>query len=253
MKLCVIPARGGSKRIPRKNIRLFAGRPIIAWSIQAALETGLFDRVMVSTDDEEIAEVARAHGAEIPFLRPRELADDHTGTNAVVKQAIRWHGERGQVIDYACCLYATAPFVQVRDLREGHDRLLASGKSFVFSVTSFPFPIQRALRLNTLGEVEAMYPEYRATRSQDLEPAWHDAGQFYWGRAAAFLNDELLFSPASLPVILPRHRVQDIDSEEDWQRAELMFAALRASGASGVVGAIALANPAPPPRGDSGA
>lgn len=230
MKLCVIPARGGSKRIPRKNIRLFAGRPIIAWSIQAALETGLFDRVMVSTDDEEIAEVAHAHGAEIPFLRPRGLADDHTGTNAVTQQAIRWHGERGISVEYACCLYATAPFVQTDDLREGHDRLVDSGKSFVFSVTSFPFPIQRALRLNLRGEVEAMYPEYRATRSQDLEPAWHDAGQFYWGRAAAFLNDEILFSPASLPLILPRHRVQDIDSEEDWLRAELMFAALRASG-----------------------
>ncbi|MDP2831869.1 MAG: pseudaminic acid cytidylyltransferase [Pseudomonadota bacterium] len=226
MKLCVIPARGGSKRIPRKNIRLFAGRPIIAWSIQAALETGLFDRVMVSTDDQEIAEVARAHGAEIPFLRPRELADDHTGTNAVTQQAIRWHNEQGMPVEIACCLYATAPFVQAGDLRAGHDRLLDSGKSFVFSVTSFPFPIQRALRLNERGEVEAMYPEYRATRSQDLEPAWHDAGQFYWGRAAAFLNDEILFSPASLPLILPRHRVQDIDTEEDWLRAELMHQAL---------------------------
>jgi pseudaminic acid cytidylyltransferase len=227
MKLCVIPARGGSKRIPRKNIRLFAGRPIIAWSIQAALESGLFDRVMVSTDDEEIAEVARAHGAEIPFQRPRDLADDHTGTNAVVKQALRWHTDQGMTVDYACCLYATAPFIQASALREGHDLLLASGKSFVFSVTSYPFPIQRALRLNEHGEVDAMYPEYRATRSQDLEPAWHDAGQFYWGRAAAFLNDETLFSPASLPVILPRHRVQDIDTEEDWLRAELMFKALQ--------------------------
>ncbi len=227
MRLCVIPARGGSKRIPRKNIRLFAGRPIIAWSIQAALETGLFDRVMVSTDDEEIAEVARVHGAEIPFLRPRELADDHTGTNAVAKQVIRWHDEQGISVEYACCLYATAPFVRVADLRDAHDRLVDSGKSFVFSVTSFPFPIQRALRLNSQGEVEAMYPEFRATRSQDLEPAWHDAGQFYWGRAAAFLNDEVLFSPASLPFILPRHRVQDIDTEEDWRRAELMFAALQ--------------------------
>jgi pseudaminic acid cytidylyltransferase len=227
LKLCVIPARGGSKRILRKNIRLFAGRPIIAWSIEAALESGLFDRVMVSTDDDEIAEVARVHGAEIPFQRPRDLADDHTGTNAVVKQALRWHADQGMSVDYACCLYATAPFIQAGALREGHDLLLDSGKSFVFSVTSYPFPIQRALRLNAAGEVEAMYPEYRTTRSQDLEPAWHDAGQFYWGRAAAFLNDEILFSPASLPVILPRHRVQDIDTEEDWLRAELMFKALQ--------------------------
>ncbi|OYY95899.1 MAG: pseudaminic acid cytidylyltransferase [Hydrogenophilales bacterium 28-61-23] len=233
MKLCVIPARGGSKRIPRKNIRLFAGRPIVAWSIQAALETGLFDRVMVSTDNEEIAEVARKHGAETPFTRPRDLADDHTGTNAVVKQAIRWHDDHGMPVEVACCLYATAPFVQASDLRAGHDRLLDSGKSFVFSVTSFPFPIQRALRLNARGEVEAMYPEYRATRSQDLEPAWHDAGQFYWGRARAFLDDEILFSPLSLPLILPRHRVQDIDTEEDWRRAELMFTALHENGELG--------------------
>lgn len=233
MKLCVIPARGGSKRIPRKNIRPFCGRPIIAWSIAAALESDLFDRVMVSTDDDEIAEVARDQGAEIPFLRPPELADDHTGTNAVVKQAIRWHAEQGVPVEHACCLYATAPFIQARYLREGHDLLLASGKAFVFSVTSYAFPVQRALRLNARGEVEAMYPEYRAARSQDLEPAWHDAGQFYWGRADAFLNDEILFSPASLPLILPRHRVQDIDTEEDWRRAELMFSTLRTSEGQG--------------------
>ncbi|MDP2808960.1 MAG: pseudaminic acid cytidylyltransferase [Rhodocyclaceae bacterium] len=229
MKLCVIPARGGSKRIPGKNIKPFAGRPIIAWSIEAARASGLFDRIMVSTDDEGIARVARAHGAETPFLRPRELADDFTGTNAVVKQAIQWHGEQGMPVQYACCLYATAPFVHVRYLKEGFEKLVAGDKAFAFSVTSFPFPVQRAIRLNARGEVEAMYPKYRATRSQDLEPAWHDAGQFYWGRADAFLNDEILFSTASLPVILPRHLVQDIDTEEDWLRAELMFAALRAS------------------------
>jgi pseudaminic acid cytidylyltransferase len=230
MKIAVIPARGGSKRIPRKNIRPFAGKPIIGYSIEAALGCGLFDKVIVSTDDYEIAEVARGFGAEIPYLRPKPLADDYTGTNAVVKHALSWFKERDMAIKHACCIYATAPFVQADDLRKGHDLLLASGKSFVFSVTSFPFPIQRALRFNAQGEVEAMYPEYRATRSQDLEPAWHDAGQFYWGRASAFQNDETLFSPASLAVILPRHRVQDIDSEEDWLRAELMFAALRECG-----------------------
>jgi pseudaminic acid cytidylyltransferase len=229
MKLCVIPARGGSKRIPRKNIRLFAGRPILAWSLRAALETGLFDRVMVSTDDEDIAAVALAHGAEVPFLRPRELADDHTGTHAVVKQAIQWHQRQGMSVEVACCVYATAPFVQPRFLREGYERLMASDKAFVFSVTSYAFPIQRALRLNALGEVEALHPEYRNTRSQDLEPAYHDAGQFYWGRAEAFLNDAVLFSPASLAVILPRHLVQDIDTEEDWRRAELMFQVLQAT------------------------
>jgi len=230
MKLCVIPARGGSKRIPRKNIRAFAGKPIIAWPIAAALETGLFDRVMVSTDDDEIAEVALAQGAEVPFLRPKDLADDHTGTNAVVKQAILWHQAQGVTVEVACCLYATAPFVQARYLQEGYERLMASGKAFVFSVTSYAFPIQRAIRLNAQGEVEAIHPEFRQTRSQDLEPAFHDAGQFYWGRAEAFLNDTPLFAPTSLPVILPRYLVQDIDTEEDWRRAELMYQVLQASG-----------------------
>jgi pseudaminic acid cytidylyltransferase len=230
MKLCVIPARGGSKRIPRKNIRPFAGRPIIAWSIQAALDSGLFDRVMVSTDDAEIAEVAHASGAEIPFLRPVELADDYTGTNAVVKQAIEWHAGHGLPVSHACCIYATAPFVQARYLIEGFERLQASGKSFVFSVTPYPYPIQRALRLNALGEVEMLYPEYRETRSQDLEPVYHDAGQFYWGTAAAFVNAVPLFSSAALPVVLPPHLVQDIDTEEDWRRAELMFRAWQMDG-----------------------
>jgi pseudaminic acid cytidylyltransferase len=225
MKLCVIPARGGSKRIPRKNIRMFAGKPILAYSIDAALKTGLFDRVMVSTDDPEIGEVSQSFGAEVPFLRPRNLADDHTGTNAVVKQAIEWHAVRGTTVTHTCCLYATAPFVQADHLIAAYQRLVDSGKSFVFSVTSYPFPIQRALRINGQGEVEAMYPEFRNTRSQDLEPALHDAGQFYWGRAEAFLGEVPVFSSASLPLVLPPHLVQDIDTEEDWERAELMYRA----------------------------
>jgi N-acylneuraminate cytidylyltransferase len=233
MKLCVIPARGGSKRIPRKNIRPFAGLPIIAWSIRAALETGLFDRVMVSTEDEEIANVAQQQGATIPFLRPRDLADDHTGTDAVVKQAIAWHRQQGFDVTHACCIYATAPFVRARYLKEGHDRLLASGKSFAFSVTSFPFPIQRALRLTADGGVEAIQPEHIGTRSQDLEPAFHDAGQFYWGTADAFLNDEVIFSRASVPILLPRWLVQDIDTEEDWRRAELLHQVLTLQEAGG--------------------
>jgi N-acylneuraminate cytidylyltransferase len=227
MNLAVIPARGGSQRIPRKNIRDFCGQPIIAYSIEAALDSGLFDRVMVSTDDEEIAAVARAFGAEAPFIRPASLADDHTGTSAVVRHAIAWQQEQGKPVDYACCIYATAPFIQVRYLREGFEKLVASGRSYVFSVTSFAFPIQRAIRLNPLGEVEALFPEHVFSRSQDLEEAYHDAGQFYWGRAQAFLEEVVAFSPASLPVILPRHLVQDIDTLEDWRRAELMYQALQ--------------------------
>jgi N-acylneuraminate cytidylyltransferase len=229
MKLCVIPARGGSKRIPRKNIREFAGKPIIAHSIAAALGSRLFDRVMVSTDDAEIAEVARAHGAEIPFLRPANLADDFTGTNAVVRHALLWHREQGIDYVHACCVYATAPFVQADDLRRGFDLLVASTKAYAFSVTSFAFPIQRALRVTPGGTVEAMFPELACHRSQDLEHAYHDAGQFYWGRAQAFLDDLALFSPAAVPMILPRHRVQDIDTLEDWHRAELLYQAWRLS------------------------
>ncbi|MCD6732500.1 MAG: pseudaminic acid cytidylyltransferase [Burkholderiaceae bacterium] len=228
MRLAVIPARGGSKRIPRKNVRPFAGKPIIAYSIEAARASALFDRVIVSTEDDEIARVARDCGAETPFVRPRELSDDHTGTNAVVRHAISWFGEHGALPQHVCCIYATAPFVQPRYLREGYERLVASGKSFAFSVTSFAFPIQRALRIDADGCVQPIWPEYIARRSQDLEEAYHDAGQFYWGTARAFLDDVVLYSAASVPVILPRHLVQDIDTEEDWVRAELMFRALQA-------------------------
>ncbi|AKJ26828.1 pseudaminic acid cytidylyltransferase [Caldimonas brevitalea] len=230
MKLAVIPARGGSKRIPRKNIRPFAGRPIIAHSIAAALDSALFDQVVVSTDDEEIAAVARQCGASTPFLRPGELSDDHTGTNTVVQHVLRWFAAQGQAYELACCIYATAPFVQPHYLRQGLEQLLSSGAQFAFSVTTFPFPIQRALRINAEGTIEALFPEHRQTRSQDLEHAFHDAGQFYWGRAEAFLNDTALFSPASVPVLLPRHLVQDIDTLEDWQRAEHMYRALQLAG-----------------------
>lgn len=228
MILAVIPARGGSKRIPRKNIRDFCGKPILAYSIAAARESGLFDRVMVSTDDTEIAEVARAHGAEVPFLRPVELADDFTGTNAVVKQAIAWHIEKGLAVTHACCLYATAPFVTAEDLRTAHQMLVDSGQAYVFSVARYAYPIQRALRLLPGGGVEMFEPQHRHTRSQDLEPAYHDAGQFYWGTAQAFLDELPTFAPHSLAFILPAHRVQDIDTEEDWRRAELLFRAWQA-------------------------
>ena len=225
--VAIIPARGGSKRIPRKNIRPFAGKPIIGYSIEAALQSQLFDRVIVSTDDAEIATVAGSFGAEVPFLRPAELADDFAGTNAVVKQCLEWLLEHNEPVDFACCLYATAPFVQVKYLRDGYDRLVTSDKSYAFSVTSFSFPVQRAIRINEDGNVEALYPEMIATRSQDLEETYHDAGQFYWGRADAFLQNVVTFSPASLPVVLPRYLVQDIDTYEDWKRAELMYEALQ--------------------------
>lgn len=230
MKVAVIPARGGSKRIPRKNVKDFLGRPMLAYPIMAALRSGLFDRVIVSTDDDEIADVALRHGAEVPFRRPASLSDDHTGTNAVVKHALAWLTEQGQVPEYACCIYATAPFLTAGSLQAGWRQLIESEKSFAFSVTSFAFPVQRALRLAPDGTVEAMCPENIFRRSQDLEEAYHDAGQFYWGETQAFMDDVVTFSSASVPVILPRYLVQDIDTLEDWRRAEAMVEVLRKMG-----------------------
>jgi N-acylneuraminate cytidylyltransferase len=229
-RLAVIPARGGSKRIPRKNVRPFAGRPMIVWSIEAALAAGCFDAVIVSTDDDGIAEVARAHGARVPFRRPAALADDVTGTVDVIAHAVSAWAEIAEPADPVCCLYATAPFVTPDDLRRGHDLIAAGGADldYAFSVTSFPFPIQRALRMTPAGRVEMIQPEHLSTRSQDLEPAYHDAGQFYWGRAEAWQARRPLFGPRSAPVLLPRHRVQDIDTEEDWETAERLFAVHRA-------------------------
>ncbi|MBF6036954.1 pseudaminic acid cytidylyltransferase [Pseudomonas sp. P155] len=225
--VAIIPARGGSKRIPRKNLVPFDGVPMIVRSIRTALESGLFDLVVVSTDDAEMAEMARAHGAQVPFMRPAALADDFTGTAAVIVHAL----EQLPSFDFACCIYATAPLLQVRYLREGLELLERhADKSFAFSVCDFGFPVQRALTLDEQGALRALYPEFRNTRSQDLPKAFQDAGQFYWGRREAWLRGEVLYSPASLPVILPRHLVQDIDTPEDWKRAEYLYAALKAGG-----------------------
>ncbi|MFJ7107986.1 pseudaminic acid cytidylyltransferase [Pseudomonas sp. NPDC098740] len=225
--VAIIPARGGSKRIPRKNLKPFDGVPMIVRSIRKAQESNLFDQVIVSTDDEEIAEVARANGAQVPFMRPAALADDFTGTAAVIVHALK----QLPAFDYACCIYATAPLLQARYLRQGRELLVQRpDKSFAFSVAGFGFPVQRALTLDEQGALTSLYPEFRDTRSQDLAEAFQDAGQFYWGRSEAWLRGDVLFSPASLPVILPRHLVQDIDTLEDWKRAEYLYAALKAGG-----------------------
>lgn len=233
MKLAVIPARGGSKRIPRKNIKPFCGKPMIAWSIEAALQTACFDQVIVSTDDSEIAQIAREHGAQVPFIRPANLADDHTGTIPVIQHAIQWSQTQGHTLSQVCCLYATAPFVSVDDLRRGLAVLTDTASDYAFSVTSYPFPIQRAIRLTAEQRVEMFNPEYFNTRSQDLEEAWHDAGQFYWGRAEAWLAGKPIFSHTAVAVPLPRHRVQDIDTPEDWTRAQWLFKAMQAQHARG--------------------
>lgn len=225
--VAIIPARGGSKRIPRKNLKPFDGVPMIVRSIRTALDSGLFEQVVVSTDDAEIADVARANGALVPFMRPAELANDFTGTAAVIVHAL----QQLPAFDYACCVYATAPLLQARFLRQGLELLTQHpDKSFAFSVTDFGFPVQRALTLDGQGALTALYPEFRNTRSQDLPVAFQDAGQFYWGRSDAWLRGEVLYSPASLPLILPRYLVQDIDTVEDWKRAEYLYAALKAGG-----------------------
>jgi pseudaminic acid cytidylyltransferase len=224
--ICIIPARGGSKRIPRKNIRMFAGKPMIAHSILAARESGVFDRIVVTTDDQEIMQVAREWGAEVPFVRPPELSNDHAGTDAVVIHSLKWMEQNGQACDYACCLYATAPFARAVYIRQGIELLKKSGAISAFSVTSFPYPIFRALKVTDQDRLEMFWPEHRLTRSQDLPEAYHDAGQFYWMNVQKYLVEGRLFSSDSIPVRLPRHLVQDIDTDEDWVRAELMFKAL---------------------------
>lgn len=229
MKVAVIPARGGSKRIPRKNIKLFEGQPMIARSIVAAQSSGCFDKIIVSTDDEEIAKVAQELGAEVPFMRPAELSDDYAGTLPVIRHAVEWLEVNVSKVDYACCIYATAPFISAADLKEG-ERLLTmhTDRDYAFSVTSYAFPIQRAIRIDNEQRIDMFSPEHFTTRSQDLDEAWHDAGQFYWGTGQAWLEQRPLFSNKSLPVKLPRHRVQDIDTEEDWVRAEWLFKAMLA-------------------------
>lgn len=226
MNIAIIPARGGSKRIPRKNIKEFCGKPMIAWSIEAAISSGLFEHVIISTDDPEIARIAKIYGGEVPFVRPANLAGDYVVVGDVVKHAFEWAIKKYKSIDYICSIYATAPFIRPQDLVLGLELLKVSQSQTVFPVTSFPYPIQRAIKVNSENRLEMFYPEHYLTRSQDLPIAYHDAGQFYW------LTKDLILSPKndlpklSTPLILPRNRVQDIDTEEDWLNAEILFKVL---------------------------
>ena len=228
MSVAIIPARGGSKRIPNKNIKLFAGQPIISYSIRVAQETKLFDRIIVSTDTPEIASIAREYGAEVPFFRPAELANDFAGTAEVVCHAIEWFAQEGMQLEFICCIYATAPFIQASYLKQGYEALVASNATSVFSVTTYPYPIYRSLKITEEGRIKMIWPDYENIRSQDLSEAYHDAGQFYWVNTKNFMQEKALFAKDSLPVILPRYLVQDIDTAEDWETAEMMFAAIKA-------------------------
>ncbi len=226
MKLALIPARAGCKRIKNKNIRDFCGKPLIAYTIETALKSNLFDDVVVSTEDAEIAEIARSYGASVPFVRPHELADDFATTREVIDHAIGELQIQGKIYEYCCCIYATSPLLKANYLETGLDALNnAPDKSFAFSVAHFDFPVQRALKLTDSGGVGAMFPHFIDTRSQDLVETVHDAGQFYWGKTTAFLSKKVIFSEHAIPILLPRYAVQDIDTEEDWKMAELLFTA----------------------------
>jgi len=224
--VAIIPARGGSKRIPRKNIKDFHGKPLIAYSIEVALASKLFEKIIVTTDDEEIASIAKEYGAEVPFLRPKELSDDFIGTEDVINHTLKYLENHGEMYDYVCTIYATAPLLQEKFLIEGFEKLKNSTAVNAFSSTSMPFPIQRTFKVKDNGRCEMFTPEYYNTRSQDLEEAYQDAGQFYWRRLNTD-SKEMMFGEDSIPIILPRYLVQDIDTLEDWKRAEVMYRVLQ--------------------------
>lgn len=221
--ICIIPARGGSKRIPKKNIKDFYGVPIIKYSIDIALKSKLFKEVIVSTDDNEISEISKKFGANVPFLRPKLLSDDYTGIQEVINHAIDYLKLKNNSIDFICCLFPTAPFVKVEELKKGLD-LISKVKEnrFTFSATKFSYPIQRSFSLNREQLADPFDKSFTKERSQDLKDFYHDAGQFYWGSIKSWASKLNLFEK-SLPIILPSWRVQDLDTLEDWERAELIY------------------------------
>ncbi|BBP43085.1 pseudaminic acid cytidylyltransferase [Thiosulfativibrio zosterae] len=223
MKIAIIPARGGSKRIPRKNIKDFCGKPIIAYPIQAALESELFDQVVVSTDDDGIVEVAKSFGAKLPFKRPKSLADDHAATAPVIIHAIEWYESQGVEIEEVCFLYPCTPFVTAKLLQSAYAEWKSSDAAYCFSVCEFASAPQRALKLNNDGRLESLYPQYRGARTQDLDRAFFDAGQFYFVNPDVYKKRTPIHSPASLPYIIPKYLAHDIDTLADWQLAEMFY------------------------------
>ena len=221
-KIAIIPARGGSKRIPRKNVKLFAGQPMISYAIRVAIECDLFDHVAVSTDDDDIADIARKFGAEVPFTRPTELSDDETATIPVIAHAINNCKEQGWAFDSVCCIYPCVPFLQVHDLIDSFRLFNSSEEKYCLSVVEFPSPVQRALAMNAQGLVTPYFPENELTRTQDLTTAYHDAGQFYWGSLESWRTNTRIHSNA-VGFQLPSWRTVDIDTPDDWIRAEIYY------------------------------
>ena len=224
MNIAIIPARGGSKRIPRKNIKEFCGIPIIGYAINAAKKSGLFEHVIVSTDDQEIAEIAKTFGAEIPFIRSAELSVDHISTIPVIAHAIQTCINLGWNFNLACCIYPCSPFIRLEDIKESFLKLNISEADYCFSIAEYSSAIQRSLKLLNSEITEPYFPEFQLIRTQDLPPAYFDAGQFYWGKVEAWLNNKSIHN-GGLAYLIPNWRAIDIDTQLDWKRAELMYAA----------------------------
>ena len=227
MIVCIIPARGGSKRIKKKNIKLFNQKPIISYSIKKALKSNCFDKIICSTDNKAIASIAKKYGAETPFLRPLNLSDDKTTITPVVAHAINYLQKQGHKINLVCCIFPTAPLMKVKDIQKSFKIIKNNNIDYCFSVTKYSFPIQRSIKIKKDKKCEMFYPEMVHKRSQDLEEAYHDAGQFYWGKVDAWLNRKLIFSNKSCPYVIPNLRAQDIDTHEDWKNLELKYKVLK--------------------------
>lgn len=223
--IALIPARGGSKRIPQKNIKDFLGKPLLAYSIETAISSNLFSKIIVSTDDPTIANIAKEFGAEVPFLRPQKLSDDYTTTIDVINHTLQYLESNNEEFDYLCTIYATAPLMQVEYLVEGYNQLKNSDALYSFGVTEMPFPIQRTFKINQNKRCEMFWPENYNKRSQDLELAYQDAAQFYWMKNdfTYKTNNAPLFSENSIPILIPNYLVHDIDTLEDWKRVEYMY------------------------------
>ena len=221
--IAIIPARGGSKRIPKKNIKDFLGKPIIAYSIEMALNIKLFSKVIVSTDDQEIKDVAIKYGAEVPFIRPKEIADDFTGTHEVIGHAVKWLENNGEKMDYVCCIYPTAPLIEKDDLIKGY-KIIQTGKwNFIIAATNFSYPIFRSFENLPDGGLKMIFPEHYSSRSQDLPEVYHDAGLFYWAKPEIWKKKPEGFSEKNSIVKIPSYRIQDIDTHDDWKKAEIIY------------------------------
>lgn len=228
--VAIITARGGSKRIPRKNIKDFAGKPLISYAIEAALKSGLFSEVMVSTEDAEIAEISKKSGAKIPFLRSAKNADDFSSTVDTLLEVLSSYAQQGRVFENFCCIYPTAPFLTAQKITDSYGHFSKGDGDFCVAITNFSYPVQRRLELSEQGQIHFTCPEFLSTRSQDLKKSYHDVGQFYWGKTGSLEMYKSLFGGKALGYFIPELETQDIDSPEDWEIAEFKYRYLKNAG-----------------------